>query len=62
MNNIKEHVSVDTQSGLLKKTAATPADVSDGLGHICPDQGAVYSDKGYWCAESSIHDPQQKPS
>ncbi len=45
----KEHTSVDMQSGLINKVAATPANVTDadGLKHICPDQGAVYADKGY---------------
>lgn len=45
----KEHVSVDMQSGLINKVAATPANVTDaqGLKHICPSQGAVYGDKGY---------------
>ena len=48
----KEHVSVDMQSGLINKVAATPADVTDaaGLAHICPDQGAVFGDKGYCVA------------
>lgn len=45
----KEHVSVDMQSGLINKVAATPANVTDaqGLKHTCPSQGAVYGDKGY---------------
>ena len=45
----KEHASVDMQSGLINKVAATPADITDaqGLAHICPDQGAVFGDKGY---------------
>lgn len=45
----KEHASVDMQSGLINKIAATPADVTDakGLQHICPQGGAVYGDKGY---------------
>lgn len=45
----KEHASVDMQSGLINKIAATPADVTDaqGLQHICPEDGAVYGDKGY---------------
>ena len=44
----KEHTSVDMQSGLINKVAATPANVNDakGLRHICPDQGAVFADKG----------------
>jgi len=45
----KQHVSVDMQSGLINKVAVTPANVTDehGLEHICPDEGAVYGDKGY---------------
>lgn len=45
----KRHASVDMQSGLINKVAATPANVTDaqGLEHICPGQGAVYADKGY---------------
>jgi len=48
----KEHTSVDMQSGLINKVAATPANVDDakGLRHIGPDQGAVYADKGYCTA------------
>ena len=45
-------VSVDMQQGLINKVAATQADVSDGLRHICPDQGVVYGDKGY-CVKKS---------
>lgn len=50
----KEHVSVDMQSGLINKVAATPADVTDdrGLRHVCPDQGAVFADKGYCVKEA----------
>lgn len=45
----KEHASVDMQSGLINKIAATSADVTDaqGLQHVCPEDGAVYGDKGY---------------
>ena len=45
----KEHVSVDMQSGLINKAAATPGDKTDakGLSHICPSGGAVFGDKGY---------------
>lgn len=45
----KEHVSVDMQSGLISKVAATSAEVTDaqGLSHICPNGGAVFGDKGY---------------
>ena len=45
----KEHVSVDRQSGLIKKVAATSAEVTDadGLARVCPNGGAVFGDKGY---------------
>jgi len=45
----KKHVSVDMQSGLINKVAVTPANVTDanGFRHVCPDSGAVYTDKGY---------------
>jgi len=45
----KEHVSVDMQSGLINKVAATSAEVTDASGfrHVCPGGGAVYADKGY---------------
>lgn len=45
----KEHVSVDMQSGLINKVAATSADVTDaeGVVHVCPKGGAVFGDKGY---------------
>ena len=48
----KQHTSVDMQSGLINKVAITPASVTDarGLKHVCPDQGAIYADKGY-CTE-----------
>lgn len=45
----KEHVSVDRQSGLINKVAATSAEVTDaeGLSHVCPNGGAVFGDKGF---------------
>ena len=45
----KEHVSVDMQSGLINKVAATSAEVTDaeGVSHVCPKDGAVFGDKGY---------------
>ena len=48
----KEHVSVDMQSGLINKVAATPANTGDaeGLKHVCPSRGAVYADKAYCTA------------
>ena len=50
----KEHVSVDRQSGLINKVAATSADVTDaeGVSHVCPKGGAVFGDKGY-CVDPS---------
>ncbi len=38
----KEHASVDMQSGLINKVAATPANTGDakGLRHVCPSQFA----------------------
>ncbi len=48
----KGHVSVDMQSGLINKTAITPANLTDaqGMKHVCPSQGAIYGDKGYCTA------------
>lgn len=45
----KQHTSVDMRSGLINKIAITPANVTDanGLSHVAPSSGAVYSDKGY---------------
>ena len=45
----KEHVSVDMQSGLINKVAATSAEITDaeGVSHVCPNGGAVFGDKGY---------------
>ena len=45
----KTHRSVDMQSGLINKIAVTPANINDAdaLKHICPNQGAIYGDKGY---------------
>jgi IS5 family transposase len=50
----KKHVSVDMQSGLINKVAITPANLTDaqGLKHVCPSQGAIYTDKGY-CTKPS---------
>jgi len=49
----KKHVSVDMQSGLINKIAITGANETDakGMKHVCPDEGAVYADKGY-CGKS----------
>ena len=45
----KKHISVDMQSGLINKVAITQANITDakGLKHVCPKQGACYTDKGY---------------
>lgn len=45
----KNHCAVDMKHGLITKTAATPANVTDakGLKHVCPKGGAVVADKGY---------------
>lgn len=50
----KAHASVDMGSGLIKKVAVTPANVSDqdGMNLICPDQGMVVGDKAY-CLKSA---------
>jgi len=49
----KRHNSVDMGSGLIDKTAATPANTSDGKAFkkVCPEQGMVFADKGY-CSKS----------
>lgn len=45
----KRHNSTDMGSGLIKKVAVTPANVSDaeGLKYTCPDEGMIFADKGY---------------
>lgn len=52
----KEHASVDMQSGLINKIAATSAEVTDaqGLENVCPKSGAVYADKGYCVSPAKI--------
>ena len=52
----KEHASVDMQSGLINKIAATSAEVTDArvLKHVCPKSGAVYADKGYCVSPAKI--------
>ena len=52
----KKHVSVDMQSGLINKIAATSAEVTDaqGLSNVCPKSGAVYADKGYCVSPAKI--------
>jgi len=51
----KKHVSVDMQTGLINKVAITPANITDakGLRHVCPNQGAIYADKGY-CTSDAV--------
>lgn len=50
----KKHQSVDMQSGLINKVAVTAANVTDNKGfkHVCPNDGAVYADKGYCLGDS----------
>ena len=57
----KKHVSVDMQSGLINKVAITPANTTDsqGLKNVCPDQGAIYADKGY-CTNPAKRDASIK--
>ena len=57
----KQHTSVDMQSGLINKVAITPANVTDASGfkHVCPNQGAVYADKGY-CVKPAVQSAQKK--
>lgn len=52
----KKHVSVDMQSGLINKVAVTKANLTDAKGfkHVCPNDGAVYADKGYCVKPSAI--------
>jgi len=60
----KQQVCVDMQSGLINKVAVRRANESDaqGLRHVCPKQGAVYTDKGYclkpaknWALRQGVH-------
>jgi len=46
----KRHVGVDMHQGFITKVSVTPANVHDGaaLKHVCPRQGAVVADKGYF--------------
>ena len=48
----KQQASVDMQSGLINKVAIAPGNETDaqGLKRVCPNQGAVYTDKGYCTA------------
>jgi IS5 family transposase len=57
----KKHVSVDMQSGLINKVAVTEANVTDAKGfkHVCPNSGAVYTDKGY-CVKPSVLEAKRK--
>jgi IS5 family transposase len=50
----KRHHAVDMRYGLIEKTAVTPANVMDfkALERVCPDQGMVFMDKLYDCAEA----------
>lgn len=50
----KRHNSTDMGSGLIKKVAVTPANMSDaeGLKHTCPEEGMIFADKGYCTAKA----------
>jgi IS5 family transposase len=45
----KRHVAVCMKNGLISKTAATKASLTDakGLKHVCPSGGMIVADKGY---------------
>lgn len=45
----KKHISVDMKSGMIKKVAVTPANVTgqEGLKRVCPKEGMVIVDKSY---------------
>lgn len=53
----KRHTSVDMGSGMIKKTATTPANTTDqaGFKYICPDEGMVIADKSY-CLNEAQHE------
>lgn len=57
----KRHVATDMQSGLIKKIAITPANVTDSKGfkHVAPKEGAVYGDKGY-CTNPAKQEAKRK--
>lgn len=57
----KKHISVDMQSGMINKVAITPANITDAQGfkHVCPQQGAVYADKGY-CTKPAVLSAKRK--
>lgn len=50
----KRHHAVDMRYGLIEKTEVTPANVMDFkvVHSVCPDQGMVFMDKLYDCAEA----------
>jgi len=52
----KRHTSVDMQSGLINKVTVTAANLMDanGLKHVCPKGGAIYTDKGYCTNEARL--------
>jgi IS5 family transposase len=51
----KQQISVDMPSGLINKVAIVPANETDAQGfkRVCPNQGAVYADKGY-CTQNAV--------
>ena len=50
----KKHASVDMGSGLIKKVAVTPANITDqsGLKQICPRDSMIFADKAYCYSEA----------
>jgi IS5 family transposase len=52
----KRHVAVCMRNGLISKTAATTAKVTDdkGLKHVCPDGGMVIADKAYCLKNAQV--------
>ena len=53
----KRHLSVDMRSGLIMKSAVTPANISDaaGLGLVCPNDRMVIADKAYCTKAAQNH-------
>jgi len=57
----KQQASVDMQRGLMNKVAIAPGNETDAQGfkRVCPNQGAVYTDKGY-CTQPAVIAAKQK--
>ncbi len=49
------------QTGLINKVAITPANLTDAQGfrNVCPNQGAIYADKGY-CTSDAMREAERK--